>query len=204
MEALVSRATAATVTTTTAPPVQRIATAADMEAQVEDMEAEIHMVAPVRAPLMAAKQAMEAARALTAATEAIRIPTAATEEENLLMEAIVMVARINLMANQTLPLTALSQPLVVMARPEPRVHNILVVTATAAMARVPLQPMEVKARALAMAVPVPSHPLVAMEALLQVMARPPATANPPAMEAPLQAMARAPDTARTQAMEAPH
>ena len=182
-----------------------------MEAQTEDMEAEIHTAAPVRAPLMADRAAAEA---LTVATATIRIPTAvpsaveaAKAEGNLLMEAIIMVAGTNLTANQTLPLTALTQPLVVMVAQENRDHHILVVTATAAMARIttptagaPLQAMEAKARALAMAIPVASHPLVAMVAPLQAMARPLAMARTQAMEAPLQAMARTPATANLPAM----
>ena len=191
----------------TAPQVQRVAMAVDMEAQVEGMEAQvegmeakIHTAAAVRAPHMAA---MEAARTLTAATAV----EAATAKGGLLMER----------TNPT-PLTALSQALVAMAAPEARAHHILVVTATAATERAPLHSTEAKQRALAMAVPVASHPMVAMEAPHQGTARPLATvrplateapplateAPPLAMEAPHLAMARAPATARAPAMEAPH
>ena len=177
----------------TAPQVQRVAMAVDMEAQVEGMEAKIHTAAAVRAPHMAA---MEAARTLTAATAV----EAATAKGGLLMER----------TNPT-PLTALSQALVAMAAPEARAHHILVVTATADTERAPLHSTEAKQRALAMAVPVASHPMVAMEAPHQGTARPLATvrplateAPPLAMEAPHLAMARAPATARAPAMEAPH
>ena len=173
----------------TAPQVQRVAMAVDMEAQVEDMEAKIHTAAAVRAPHMAA---MEAARTLTAATAV----EAATAKGGLLMER----------TNPT-PLTALSQALVVMVAQEARAHHILVVTATAATERAPLHSTEAKQRALAMAVPVASHPMVAMEAPHQGTARPLATVRPLAMEAPhlaMVAMARAPATVRALAMEAPH
>merc|ERR1719507_2891001 len=83
------------------------------------------------------------------------------------MEAIIMVAGTNLTANQTLPLTALTQPLVAM-----------------------VAPLQAMARPLAMA------RTQAKEAPLQAMARTQATANLPAMEAPLQAMARPLATAR--------
>merc|ERR1712165_689180 len=94
-----------------------------------------------------------------------------------------------------------------MAPPEPEDHHILVVTATAAMERAPLHSTEAKERALAMAL---LHPMVAMEAPHQDMARIPATARAPAMarvpamEAPLltQAMAH-PLLARPLAMVRP-
>jgi len=173
----------------TAPQVQRVAMAVDMEAQVEDMEAKIHTAAAVRAPHMAA---MEAARTLTAATAV----EAATAKGGLLMER----------TNPT-PLTALSQALVVMVAKEAKAHHILVVTATAATERAPIHSMEAKQRALAMAVPVASHPMVAMEAPHQGTAKPLATVRPLAMETPhlaMVAMARAPATVRPLAMEAPH
>jgi len=161
----------------TVPQVQGIAMAADMEAQVEDMEAGIHTVAAKRAPHMAA---MEAARTLTAAMAV----EAATAKESLPMEAVAMA------------LTALSQALVAMAPPEPEDHHILVVTATAAMERAPLHSTEAKERALAMAL---LHPMVAMEAPHQDMARIPATERPLAMVTPHRATARPQATVRAQA-----
>lgn len=158
---------------------QRIAMAADMAAQVEDMEAETHTAAAVRAPPMAA------ARTLTADT-AVEAPLLVTAEENLPMER----------TNPT-PLTALSQALVAMAALVARDHHILVVTATAAMERAPLQPTEAKERTQATAVPAASHHLAATEAPRQDMARHLATAR-------TLATARALVTARHLAMEAPH
>jgi hypothetical protein len=170
--------------------------AVDMAAQTEDMEAEIHTAAAVRAPHTAA---MAAARTLTADT-AVEAPLQVTAKESLPMER----------TNPT-PLTALSQALVAMAALVARDHHILVVTATAAMERAPLQPTEAKERTQATAVPAASHHLAATEAPRQDMARhlatartlatarPLVTARPLAMETPHQATARAPAPATARA-----
>ena len=154
--------------------------AVDMGNQVEDMEAEVLTAAAVRAPHMAA---MEAVRALTVATAV----EAATAVESLLTER----------AHPS-PLTALSLALVAMPAPEARDQPILVVTATEAMERAPLHSTEAEVRALAMALPEPSHPMVAMEVPLQALAtvRLLAMAVPLAMEVPHPVTARALATER--------